>query len=165
MYVKRRLGVGDLMPMVRIIGKIGISDFKKCFSGDVLKDHFKGKREEEKTSTDQKEESEESQQKDKGQTENILESIGFDVALNVVDVLLINIPKLEKELYAFMASMCEVSVEEFKEFPPAAFIDVLHEIFTAEEAKDFFSHVSRLLNWEKSDSGTSSTEDTVLRTI
>ena len=33
MYVKRKLAVGDLMPVIQIIKKIGIKDFKKCFTG------------------------------------------------------------------------------------------------------------------------------------
>lgn len=41
MYVKRRLGVGDLMPAVRIVGKIGVSDFKKCFSSENIKNAIK----------------------------------------------------------------------------------------------------------------------------
>ena len=127
MYVKRKLGVGDLMPAVRIVGKIGVSDFKKCFSADTVKNMIKN-----------------------GETSDVMiEKIGFETVLNALDVLLVNIPKCEQDMYEFMASMCQVSVDEFKEFPPSAFVDVLQEIFTAEEAKDFFSHVSRLLNLTK----------------
>lgn len=151
MYVKRKLGVGDLMPMVRIIGKIGISDFKKCFTGDTLKNLIQKGAEKQESSTDEKEQE---------NAEDLVEQVGFDVVLSAVDVLLLNIPKCEKELYSFLASMCGVSVEEFLAFPPSAFVDILQEIFTAEEAKDFFSHVSRLLNLEKSTSGISSTEGT-----
>lgn len=151
MYVKRKLGIGDLMPVIRIIGKIGISDFKKCFAGDTLKNLIQKGTEEQETSADEKKEE---------NTEDLVEQIGFDVVLSAADVLLLNIPKCEKELYSFLASMCGVSVEEFLAFPPSAFVDILQEIFTAEEAKDFFSHVSKLLNLEKSTSGISSTEDT-----
>lgn len=149
MYVKRKLGIGDLMPVIRIIGKIGISDFKKCFAGDTLKNLIQKGAEEQENSADEKKEE---------NADNLVEQMGFDVVLNIIDVLLLNVPKCEKELYSFLASMCGVSVEEFLTFPPSAFVDILQEIFTAEEAKDFFSHVSRLLNLEKSTSGISSTE-------
>lgn len=149
MYVKRKLGIGDLMPVIRIIGKIGISDFKKCFAGDTLKNLIQKEAEEQENSADEKKEE---------NADNLVEQVGFDVVLNIIDVLLLNVPKCEKELYSFLASMCGVSVEEFLTFPPSAFVDILQEIFTAEEAKDFFSHVSRLLNLEKSTSGISSTE-------
>lgn len=139
------------MPVIRIIGKIGISDFKKCFAGDTLKNLIQKGAEEQENSADEKKEE---------NADNLVEQVGFDVVLNIIDVLLLNVPKCEKELYSFLASMCGVSVEEFLTFPPSAFVDILQEIFTAEEAKDFFSHVSRLLNLEKSTSGISSTEDT-----
>ena len=131
MYVKRKLGVGDLMPAVRIVGKIGVSDFKKCFSADTVKNMIKNGTPDGETS------------------DVMIEKIGFETVLNALDVLLVNIPKCEQDMYEFMASMCQVSVDEFKEFPPSAFVDVLQEIFTAEAAKDFFSHVSRLLNLTK----------------
>ncbi len=157
MYVKRKLGVGDLMPMVRIVSKIGIADFKKCFSGDALRNLIQkeegAKLEDQEVSSEKKE-----------NTEEMIERIGFDVVLSAADVLLQNIPKCEKELYFFLASMCEVPVEDFLKFPPGAFVEILEEIFTAEEAKDFFSHVSRLLNLGKSASGTSSTGDTNIQT-
>lgn len=137
------------MPVIRIIGKIGISDFKKCFAGDTLKNLIQKGAEEQENSADEKKEE---------NADNLVEQMGFDVVLNIIDVLLLNVPKCEKELYSFLASMCGVSVEEFLTFPPSAFVDILQEIFTAEEAKDFFSHVSRLLNLEKSTSGISSTE-------
>lgn len=137
------------MPVIRIIGKIGISDFKKCFAGDTLKNLIQKGAEEQENSVDEKKEE---------NADNLVEQVGFDVVLNIIDVLLLNVPKCEKELYSFLASMCGVSVEEFLTFPPSAFVDILQEIFTAEEAKDFFSHVSRLLNLEKSTSGISSTE-------
>lgn len=139
------------MPVIRIIGKIGISDFKKCFAGDTLKNLIQKGAEEQENSADEKKEE---------NADNLVEQVGFDVVLNIIDVLLLNVPKCEKELYSFLASMCGVSVEEFLTFPPSAFVDILQEIFAAEEAKDFFSHVSRLLNLEKSTSGISSTEDT-----
>ena len=157
MYVKRKLDIGDLMPVIRIIGKIGISDFKKCFAGDTLKNLIQKGAEEQKNSADKKKE-ENADKKKEENADNLVEQVGFDVVLNIIDVLLLNVPKCEKELYSFLASMCGVSVEEFLTFPPSAFVDILQEIFTAEEAKDFFSHVSRLLNLEKSTSGISSTE-------
>ena len=70
MYVKRKLGVGDLMPMVRIISKIGISDFKKCFTGDTLKNLIQKGAEKQESSTDEKEQE---------NTEDLVEKVGFDV--------------------------------------------------------------------------------------
>lgn len=141
MYVKRKLAIGDLMPVVRIVGKIGISDFKKCFSSDNVVDMVQEGAKKKKT------------------TDEILDKIGFETVISAADVLLVNFPKCEGELYSLFASMCELSVEDFKKLPPSALVDVLQEIFTSEEAKDFFTHVVRLLNLENFGSGTSSTPD------
>lgn len=141
MYVKRKLAVGDLMPVIQIIKKIGIKDFKKCFTGVDISG-FQLNKDTEKE--DLAEVSENEAQEVAGK-ESAFEKIGFSVALDVVDVLLTNIPKCEHDLYAFMASMCCVTEDELKEYPISAFVDILFEVFTAEEAKDFFTHAARLM--------------------
>ena len=133
MYVKRKLNIGDLMPVVKIVGEIGIKDFKKCFT-DIDTSNFL---------------------EDGPETK-----VGISVAFDAVDILLTNIPKCERELYTFMTSMCCVTEDEFKEYPLSAFVDILVEIFETEEAKDFFTRVAGLVNLELSGSGTSSTRDT-----
>ncbi len=147
MYVKRKLNVGDLMPVVKIVGKIGIKDFKKCFTGIDISNFLEDGPEMVGVSGDKK-------------RDGLFEEVGFSVALDAVDILLTNIPKCERELYTFMASMCCATEDEFKEYPPVAFVDTLVEIFETEEAKDFFTRVARLVNLVPSGSGTSSTEDT-----
>ena len=141
MYVKRKLAVGDLMPVIQIIKKIGIKDFKKCFTGvDIL-----GFQSNKDAAEEDLVEMPENEAQEVAGKESAFEKIGFSVALDVVDVLLTNIPKCEHDLYAFMASMCCVTEDELKEYPISAFVDILFEVFTAEEAKDFFTHAARLM--------------------
>lgn len=147
MFVKRKLNIGDLMPVVKIVGKIGIKDFKKCFTDIDTFNFLEDGPETVKVSEDEK-------------RDGLFEKVGISVALDAVDILLTNIPKCERELYTFMASMCCVTEDEFKEYPPSAFVDTLVEIFETEEAKDFFTRVARLVNLAPSGSGTSSIEDT-----
>lgn len=141
MYVKRKLAVGDLMLVIQIIKKIGIKDFKKCFT-DVDISGFQPNKDTAKEDLAEKSENEAQEVAGK---ESAFEKIGFSVALDVVDILLTNIPKCEHDLYAFMASMCCVTEDELKEYPISAFVDILFEVFTAEEAKDFFTHAVRLM--------------------
>ena len=141
MYVKRKLAVGDLMPVIQIIKKIGIKDFKKCFTGVDISGFQSNK----DTAKEDLAETSENEAKEVAGKESAFEKIGFSVALDVVDVLLTNIPKCEHDLYAFMASMCCVTEDELKEYPISAFVDILFEVFTAEEAKDFFTHAARLM--------------------
>lgn len=141
MYVKRKLSVGDLMPVIQIIKKIGIKDFKKCFTGVDISGFQSNK----DAAKEDLVEMPENEAQEVAGKESAFEKIGFSVALDVVDVLLTNIPKCEHDLYAFMASMCCVTEDELKEYPISAFVDILFEVFTAEEAKDFFTHAARLM--------------------
>ncbi len=147
MYVKRKLNIGDLMPVVKIVGEIGIKDFKKCFTDIDTSNFLEDGPETVKVSEDEK-------------RDGLFEKVGISVAFDAVDILLTNIPKCERELYTFMTSMCCVTEDEFKEYPLSAFVDILVEIFETEEAKDFFTRVAGLVNLELSGSGTSSTRDT-----
>ena len=128
MYVKRKLAVGDLMPVIQIIKKIGIKDFKKCFTGVDISGFQSNK----DAAKEDLVEMPENEAQEVAGKESAFEKIGFSVALDVVDVLLTNIPKCEHDLYAFMASMCCVTEDELKEYPISAFVDILFEVFTAE---------------------------------
>ena len=105
MYVKRKLAVGDLMPVIQIIKKIGIKDFKKCFTGVDISGFQSNK----DAAKEDLVEMPENEAQEVAGKESAFEKIGFSVALDVVDVLLTNIPKCEHDLYAFMASMCCVT--------------------------------------------------------
>ena len=76
MYVKRRLGVGDLMPAVRIVGKIGVSDLKKCFSSEAIKNAIKNTA---NKKAEKQEDCAENQSQKEENGERAIEKIGFEV--------------------------------------------------------------------------------------
>lgn len=151
-YVKRKLGVRDLMPVVRMISKLRISDFQECFSRKSLNgivETAKGKLQDNTSG------------QEKGETQgkdDLIESVGAEIAFKAADILLQNLPLIEDDLMEFLASMCGMKPKEYRELPPSALIVTLREIFSSEEAKDFFTEAARLVNWNSS-SGISSTED------
>lgn len=163
-YVKRKLGVRDLMPVVRMLSRLRISDFKECFSRDNLngaveaaKKKLQGKtfgQAEEKSLEEQ-----ESQEEKKLDKDALAKEAGAAVALKAAEVLLTNLPLIEDDLMEFLASMCDMEPEAYRELPPGALIVTFREIFGSEEAQDFFTEAARLLNWDSS-SGTSSTGGT-----
>lgn len=151
-YVKRKLGVRDLMPVVRMVSKLRISDFQECFSRKSLKgvvETAKGKLQDNTSGQGEGE----TQEKD-----DLIESVGAEIAFKAADILLQNLPLIEDDLMEFLASMCGMKPEEYRELPPSALIVTLREIFSSEEAKDFFTEAARLVSWDSS-SGISSTED------
>lgn len=82
MYVKRKLAVGDLMPVIQIIKKIGIKDFKKCFTGVDISGFQLNK----DTAKEDLAEMSENEAQEVAGKESAFEKIGFSVALDVVDV-------------------------------------------------------------------------------
>lgn len=110
----RKLNTGDVFKMIRIISKCGISEFKKCF---VLSGIVKGKKN--------------------------IEEIGLNVILEIAGVIADNLPKCEKEIYAFLAGVSGLSEKEIEQLEPAETTNMIYEITHKEEFADFFTAVLR----------------------
>ncbi len=110
----RKLNTGDIFKMIRIISKCGILEFKKCFLlGGIAKDN-----------------------------KNI-EEIGINVVLEIAGVIANNLPKCEKEIYAFLSGISGISEKEIEKLAPAETANMIYEIVHKEEFSDFFTAVSR----------------------
>ena len=160
-YVKRKLGVRDLMPVVRMLSRLRISDFKECFSRDNLNDAVETakKKLQGKTSDVSVQEEENSLEEKKLKKDALVKEAGAAVALKAAEVLLTNLPLIEDDLMDFLASMCDMEPKAYRGLPPGALLVTLREIFSSDEAQDFFTEAARLLNWDSS-SGISSTGNT-----
>lgn len=124
-YELRELKSKDVFPMFKIIGKIGINEFKTCFDNDVVKDMIA------KT------------QGEEGQDLN-LGAVGYSVVLDIVNVVVAHIPDAEQEIYSFLASLSGLKKTEIENLPIDKFFNMLIDIFQKEEFKDFFGVASRL---------------------
>lgn len=139
-YKLRALGAEDLFPTLTIIRKIGIKEFKECFSKETLEkvvelfmSGAKGKAEE----------VEEGEVKE----DNTLVVAGITMlpsVLDIADVLLCNIPKCEQDLYKFLANISNLKVEEIKKMKPADFMEMIVDVIKSEEFADFFEVALRL---------------------
>lgn len=119
----RKLRTKGLFPMMKILSKIGIGEFKKCFELDDIK-------------------------KAVGR-EADLGAIGIGVLLDAADVLLKNIGSCEKEIYSFLADLSGLSVKDIQELDMAVFAEMIVELIMRDEFKDFFSAVSKLITKAK----------------
>ena len=117
----RKLKSSDLFPMMKIMGKVGINEFKDKISPEALGQMISGGKD--KNGVD---------------TANI---VGFSILLDVVDVLANNLPKCEKDIYSFLASVSNLSVKEIAELPPADFAKMIIALFQNEDFRDFFTVV------------------------
>ena len=134
-YQLRELCAEDMFPMLTIIKKIGIKEFKDCFKKETIENLV------EVFMNGAKEKAEEGE----GAQDNTLVVAGISVlpsVLDVVDVLLNNIPKCEHDLYKFLASISNLKVEEIKKLKMSDFVGMIVDVVKKEEFKDFFKVVS-----------------------
>ena len=116
--------------MLRIIGKIGLKEFKSVFTSDGVKDIIGAYAKD--------------GEKAGKSAEEILMSAGISAALEIVDVVCFNLPKAEKEIFVLLANVSEMSEKEVRNLDFAVFMEMLIDFFRKEEFPDFFKVVSKL---------------------
>lgn len=127
----RALGTADLFLMSRIIGKIGPSNFKKCFNNDELKSLVKTLSGENKSA------------------DETLTAVGITAAFDVAGVLFEHLPECENELYQFLANLAGLKPQDIKNQSPATTLEMIIEVIQKPEFKDFFKVASRLFKSTK----------------
>jgi hypothetical protein len=132
-YEFRMLGAEDVFPMVNIISKIGIKEFKSLFEGDGLKGMMSG------AIGDAK-------KKSGGESldEASIVSLGASVFLELATIILCNLPKAEKDIFQLLSNTSNLSVDEIKKLGLADFTEMVIDFFKKDEFKDFMKVVSKL---------------------
>lgn len=125
-YTLRSLQGADIFPMSAIIKKIGVKEFKNAFQDEEIKDLVK---------------SINSGEISKDAAAN---QAGVAVILNIVDVVLGNLPRAEKDIYKFLASLSGMKPDEVAALPMATFTGMVIDVIQKDEFKDFIKVVSRL---------------------
>lgn len=125
-YTLRSLQGADIFPMSAIIKKIGVKEFKNAFQDEEIKDLVK---------------SINSGEISKDAAAN---QAGMAVILNIVDVVLGNLPRAEKDIYKFLASLSGMKPDEVAALPMATFTGMVIDVIQKDEFKDFIKVVSRL---------------------
>lgn len=123
-YELRKLKAKDLFPMCSIIKKIGIDEFKSCFNNPEISKLIENSN---------------------GKDENLNASVGFAVVMDIVSIIVGNLPKAEKEIYTFLANVSGLSVANIQDMEMAEFIGMIKDVITKEEFKDFFKAASEFL--------------------
>lgn len=118
-YELRNLQSKDVFGMVRVIKKIGVSEFKKCFNAETLKSLTSN--------------------------ESDVEVIGMAMFLDIADVIICNADNAENEIYKFLSNISGMEIEEIASLDMTTFIEMIMDVFKKEEFKDFIGVASRLL--------------------
>ena len=123
-YTFRKLGALDVAPMCKIIGKIGITEFSKCFESESVLNLIK-------------------QMKDKDAAQ-IQDIAGLQVVLEIANIIVCHIPEVEKDIFALLANVSGLTVETVKEFDLVTFTEMVIDFIKKPEFKDFIGVVSKL---------------------
>lgn len=123
-YIFRKFTSTDVFPMFKILGKIGINEFTKCFEKDGVKELIASFTE--------------------GNNENVSSVVGMSVVLEAVNVIFGNLPKCENDIYNLLANTSNLTVEQIKELDMAVFFEMVVDFIKKEDFKDFFKVVSKL---------------------
>ena len=109
----------DIAPLATIISKIGFKEFKECFDSPAIKDGMAD-----------------------GSLD--LEKAGMTIMFDVVGIVIANIPKCIDDIFAFIASLTGMDIEEVKGLDLDVITEMIIEIFQKEEFKKVFKVASKL---------------------
>lgn len=124
-YTFRKLEATDVFLMFKILGKIGINEFAECFGKESVQKMFS-------TLTG-----------DNGMT-NFTQTMGIAVTLEVVNVVIGNLPKCEQEIFQMLSNTSNLSVDQVKKLGFPTFTAMVIDFVKKEEFKDFIKVVSVL---------------------
>ena len=130
-YELRPLAASDLGMVCKIISEIGVRQFKECFNVDQIKESMKA-------DADGAEETEDSKEAKDAK----LESIGFSVVFDIAGIVISNIPAAEADI----ASLTGLSVPQVRALSLADYGEIILDVATNEDFKDFFKRVMKLFN-------------------
>lgn len=120
-YVLRTLKDKDLFPMLKILKKIGIKDFKDAFI----------QRRSDKQAAD---------------GEEVVKNIGILTAFDIADILLGNLEKAEIEIYALWSDISGIPTDEMKEMEFGTLPLMVMDTFSNVRNSSFFKVLSKFLS-------------------
>ena len=115
-YELRSLIASDLGTVCKIVTAIGIRQFKDCFKVEDFK---------------------------KGAD---IEKIGFGVVFDIAGIILANFSKAETDIQSFLASLTGMTLDDIRNLSLADYGEMIIDVVTKEEFKDFFGRAMKLLN-------------------
>lgn len=127
-YTFRQLSTEDMFLMFRILGKIGVKEFKQCFEGDSLNTLINTFKNNEGNDVS---------------ANSALMAIGVSVGFDAVDIILNNLPKCEKEICKLLSQVSGMDEAEIKK-DAILFTEMVIDFVKKEEFPAFIKVVSRL---------------------
>lgn len=117
-YNFRTLNATDTFLMFKILSKINIKEVAQGINADGVKELIDGKKD--------------------------ASAVGVAVMMEMVNVILSNLPKCENEIYQLLANTSNMDVKTIQELDFITFTEMVIDFVKKEEFKDFVLVVSRL---------------------
>ena len=118
-YEFRKLNATDTFLMFKVLSKMNINEIAKGINADSVKEMI-------------------------GNPSNVdATTVGIAVMMEIVNVLLSNLPKCENEIYQLLASTSNLKVHDIQKMDFATFTGMVIDFVKKEEFKDFVSVVSK----------------------
>ena len=124
----RTLKSDDLFPMFVILSKIGFKDLKEIITPDKIKDM--------KSMISQKD--------DEDENTDATTMLGVSVVMEVVSIIMKNLPFCKNEIYTFLSGLSGMTVKEIGNLDMVTFTEMIVAVVQKQEFKDFFKVVSKL---------------------
>lgn len=128
-YELRELKSTDLGAICKIIMAIGIKEFKNILADENIKALIEESKAEGKVDKN-------------GKVDR--EAVGFGIIFDVASIIISNIPKAEKEIQSFAASVAGMKITEIQELSFADYGEMLMKIVMKDDFKDFFGRAIKL---------------------
>lgn len=117
----KQLKSSDMFIMFKIINKVGLNEIKNQLEPKTIEklvDSFKGK----------------GKAKDK---DSLMYSVGLSVSIEMVNVIIGNLPKCEDDIYTLLSRVSGKSKKEISELDMVTFTEYIVEFVKKDEFKDF----------------------------
>lgn len=131
----RELKAKDIMPMVNILQKIGLKQIREMMTPDKIKELMTAMK------------SEDHDQQEEKKTDQIdgRTILGFNMIMEVVGLILDNLPSCEKDIHKFIGSLAGMTPEQVADLPLGEFTDIIVRILKDDGFADFFKAVSKFV--------------------
>jgi hypothetical protein len=124
-YTFRKLEAGDVFPMFKILGKIGVNQIAECFGKDTVQKVMSAASKE-------------------GGMKDFTQMMGISITLEMVNIILNNLPNCEHEIYQLLSRTSNLTPEQVKELDFPTFAAMVIDFVKKDEFKDFIKVVSVL---------------------
>ena len=123
----RGLKSDDMFPMFGILSKIGFKDLKTNLTPDRVTELTNALK-----------------KQDNSNPVDMSTYVGFNIMLEVVEIIMKNLPNCKVEIYNLLSSLSGMTVKQISNLDMVTFTEMIIEVVQKEEFKDFFKVVAKL---------------------